>query len=318
MHKIIVLSLLLLPFFGCKETLPNSCNIEEIKASNTITDECRSAIQAALPTSSNNLSDLTLSVGQTKIASKPVLFVMGTGLSNLAVSDVTVKVGTTKLASTDFEVKSVADYGAVLMSTSMIVDYSGSMSDTDIDDSIGIYQDFFVGLKGFFESEIRLFSTTVSQKQDFTTDFDLLNSQVVKDTTFTRGGTALYDAIGTGVTALTARTSPIRFLIVTTDGFENSSNSYDKAALISLAAANKIPIIIMGTLFTDVGVMSDLASGTNGVFLYTKNFQDLKITAATLKKTLSDIKAIEITNGAYAGSAFTVTINNTKLSFPAQ
>ena len=117
--------------------------------------------------------------------------------------------------------------------------------------------------------------------------------------------------------ALSNRNSQIKLLIVATDGMENSSTIFtNKTQIFNLAKEKNIPVIILGALFSDLNFMRELASETNGIYIYNKSFLKLKNEINTLIQLLANIQAIEITNIDWQDvSEFEIITNNVTLSF---
>lgn len=72
-----------------------------------------------------------------------------------------------------------------------------------------------------------------------------------------------------------ARDRPIRLLVTATDGLENASTTYTKAQLIQTIDSNRIFVLMLGSLFSDVDEMEELA-GENGVYFYAPSYSALK------------------------------------------
>ena len=301
------------------------CNIVELVKQDSISVDCRASIQDLLYPSENNLSDNIVKMGLGKIEGKPLLFFTGSNESGspliLDSSDVII-IGTQNdekdtLDITDYEMKNFKDISGTIISLSSIIDYSGSMLNSDIDDAVEIYTDIFGVFNPVFESEIRLFSDTVYQKIDFTSDYNLLLSKISRDNTIERKSTSLYDAIGGGLSALSNRNGLIKLLLVATDGRENSSETFtSKSQIYNLSKQQNIPVIILGSLFADLDFMRELAEETNGYYIYNKAFLNIKSDVIGLIQILTNIQAIEITGEDWTNAtSFQVTIDGKALVF---
>ncbi len=307
-----------------QSNIENSCDLETIRNENSISDECREAIQNALSPDLDNLTNNVISVGQGKIGNTPVLFVAGSDSTGSAIdlsTDSFVlkgdKNGTYETISTDnYQIKTISDYSGTIISMSSIVDYSGSMRDQDIDNAVEIFTDLFDLFDPVFESEIILFSSSVYEKLSFTSNTSELTSEMERDDNYTRGATALYDAIGTGLTNLSSQNGLAKVLVIATDGMENNSTVYSKSQIYSLSRQEKIPVIILGSLFSDTSFMEDLADETNGFYIYSKDFIQLKDAMSHLNDLLSNMQAIEIADTYWQDvSIFQLTINDKTLTF---
>lgn len=300
-----------------KENIAENCDLETIRAQNSITDECRSAFEDALASAANNLDSPLAAMGQDTINGNSVLFLTGTkSTSNIKV-EAQINGALTIVPAEDYQLKSFKDFSGTLLSLSAITDYSASMRDEDIDEALEVHTDIFNVFSAILESEIRLFSSEIKLKQDFTSDHGTLLSQIVRDDRFPRQSTALFDAIGSGLEALSKRESSMRLLVVATDGLENASTTYTtKEQIYELAQQHNIPIIALGALFADVGFMKELAEKTKGFYIYNRSFLDLKDDATKLLEMLSNLKAIEVTGSSWdQATSFQVTIDNQTLTF---
>jgi hypothetical protein len=264
-------------------------------------------------------------MGLGEIEGKPLLFFTGSNESGspliLDSSDIII-IGTQNdekdtLDIADYEMKNFKDISGTIISLSSIIDYSGSMLNSDIDDAVEIYTDIFGVFNPVFESEIRLFSDTVYQKIDFNSDYNLLLSKISRDNTIERKSTSLYDAIGGGLSALLNRNGLIKLLLVATDGRENSSETFtSKSQIYNLSKQQNIPVIILGSLFADLDFMRELAEETNGYYIYNKAFLNLKSDVIGLIQILTNIQAIEITGEDWTNAtSFQVTIDGKTLVF---
>ena len=320
----LILTLILWFSLSCGP-VTESCNIEELVNQDSISVDCRETIQDFLYPSENNLSDNIIKMGLGKIEGKPLLFFAGSNESGtpliLDSSDIIV-IGTQNgemdtLDIADYEMKNFKDIAGTIISLSSIIDYSGSMLNSDIDDAVDIYTDIFGVFNPVFESEIRLFSDTVYQKIDFNSDYNLLLSKISRDNTIERKSTSLYDAIGGGLSALSNRNGLIKLLLVATDGRENSSETFtSKSQIYNLSKQQNIPVIILGSLLADLDFMKELAEETNGYYVYNKAFLNLKGDIIGLIQILTNIQAIEITGEDWTNAtSFQVTIDGTTLVF---
>jgi|GEM_PF-2948602 len=327
--KIVASLLFAIYVTGCGVTQDNvlgvtsSCNnidIKELSLQNFISEDCKKAIENLLPSPENNLQDRLLALGQ-NIGTQRELFLLAS--STISNSSITIEATTNGEKSTlnpnDYTIGKLSDLynGTPLLSISSILDYSSSMSDSDIDDSVTIFSDIFsIFTTPLLESEIRLFSEFVYPKLTFNSDKDTLLANIAKDESIERDSTALYDAIGTGLEALASRSTPIKVMIISTDGMENNSVTYtNKQTLYNLAKSNNIPVVIIGTLLSDLDFMKELASETNGIFIYNKTILKVKEDAKLFIEMLKNIQVITITKSFATGSTFKVTADNKSVSF---
>ncbi len=326
----IVISTLIINGCGGSEddfiNIVTSCdtNIETLKAQNGISDECKESIQSLLPSAENNIKSSLISLGKDGTN----LFLLGAdsiGESiNLNSSTITIDMTTdgveTRLTNLDYNIKTIADIDATikpLISISSIIDYSASMSNDDIDDAVSIYQDIYnIFITPIIESEIRLFSEMVMQKLDFNIDKEILNSHITRDDNYQKSSTALYDAMGTGFEELAQRDTPIKLMIVATDGMENASTIYNtEKSLYDLSQQHNIPVILLGSLFSDIDFMKNMAKETNGLFIYSKSFITLKEEAKMMINMVKNIQVIQITKTTSPNSTFIVSVDGREVGF---
>ena len=322
----LILTIILWFSLSCDITeVAEDCNIVELVEQDSISVDCRTSIQDLLYPSENNLSNNIVKMGLGEIEGKPLLFFTGSNESGspliLDSSDIII-IGTQNdekdtLDIADYEMKNFKDISGTIISLSSIIDYSGSMLNSDIDDAVEIYTDIFGVFNPVFESEIKLFSDTVYQKSAFISDYNLLINKISRDNSIERKSTSLYDAIGGGLSALSNRNGLIKLLLVATDGRENSSETFtSKSQIYNLSKQQNIPVIILGSLFADLDFMRELAEETNGYYIYNKAFLNLKSDVIGLIQILTNIQAIEITGEDWTNAtSFQVTIDGKTLVF---
>jgi len=279
-------------------------------------------VKSFFDSAADNLNDIVVPIGQGVVSSQPTLFVAGANLLGepIVLDGNTLKVEAlvdgnyVTVPSSDFTIKKFNEYDTGnLISISSVLDYSSSMRNGDLDNAIEIYTDIFNLFGGYFEGEIILFSNEATRILPFATELSLLLEGIKRDDDYVRDMTALYDGIGAGLESLASRTAPIKLLIIATDGQENKSKNYTKASIIAKAKENKIPVIFLGSLFSDVDDMRDIAKDTNGFFIYTYALLDLKVKALKLIDILKNIQTVEITNATYNGvTQYRLTIDGKK------
>jgi len=256
--------------------------LKELTQAKSISDECKAELTAYLPQPETSFSSRIVVLG-TKL--DPVtgalsIFVQGADAQGTAIdrqtwASATVSVAGTALITGSFTVTAVADLPGDWISLGIVNDYSASMSTADLGTVAQIESDLFSYVPKVYEAEVTLFSTEVRLKQAFTQDQALLLGAVQYDATFPRDLTALYDGMGTGLDSLMQRSRPIRILLVSTDGLENSSTKYTKPPIVQKISDQRIVVVMLGALFADVTEMKSLM-GPRGVFFYTPLYKDLR------------------------------------------
>ena len=296
---------------------------EELKTQNGISDKCRDAVYSAslLPDGENDFNSKIIILGGTTSGGATVYYTGvdsgGTGLSTSDLSGVTVKVtqnGTeTTLNSSQYTISSLAESTENAVSMGVVIDYSGSMRDKDLDEIANFNQDFFTYFPTIYESSVYYFSETPTLKQDFTSDKNTILSATTRDITYKRASTALYDAMGMALDDLVARSSPVKLLIVATDGLENASVQYTKAQIVSKISDNKVFVVMLGALFADVSELKAL-KGSRGIYFYddayskfrsefTKFTQSLgNVHKLTTNSEITNVSKVTISSGSYSGN----------------
>jgi hypothetical protein len=184
---------------------------------------------------------------------------------------------------------------APLFTASSILDYSGSMSDRDIDESIEIYKTLYDALgDGCLESDVVLFSTNVRPASAVTANRAALKRAIARDTTMPRESTALVDAMGDGVHALADRAPPVRLAIVATDGKENASRRRQLAGVLQEAKASQVRIISFGSLLSDTGFLEHAGAQTGGFFVYRPHPKLLASAAQIIGRLFAQTRRIRI------------------------
>ncbi|MDM8548330.1 vWA domain-containing protein [Candidatus Venteria ishoeyi] len=164
----------------------------------------------------------------------------------------------------------------------MVIDSSGSIDDRalhHVEDALTQFVDF---LPAAFEGQVIKFSTNVSAPSEFTNNKDELKRWIKAP--FQRENTALYDAIGSGVQALSNSGDkvPFKFSVVLTDGKDTASQDYKTPAQFinrigPLSKNHNIPVFIVGvTNNVEETTLRKIAGAGYGLYRKVPNFQNLK------------------------------------------
>jgi hypothetical protein len=283
--------------------------LEELRTQNTISPECKEALRSILPSSNNNVKGALVSLGSGTHGGVKTIFLGGTtpegaplptpGPAQITVTAVTAS-GDSVLDTLRYTVKTMKEIGSARMSISVVSDYSGSMSDKDVADAAEIYRDLFTVLDtsgARFESSIYRFSDSVTLVSGFTDRADSLKIRVGVDGTYKRASTCLLDAIGTGILALSERSAAVKILVVTTDGFENSSRTHkSQGALYALARQHRVRVFMLGTLVSDLDFLRDMSRQSGGLFAYSGDILKLKDDMLMVDHLLAGALAVELPN----------------------
>lgn len=190
-------------------------------------------------------------------------------------------------------IRGFAELEGPLFSVSIVNDYSGSMSDSDIRLVAGIHDRLFRALpEGLYEAEVVRFSSDVDTLLPFSEDEAEVLEAVRADEDYLRRNTALYDGMGTGLESLLMRDLPVRILMVSSDGHENSSDMWTRSELQRDIADGGVVTVILGSGFADVDELRGFA-GSRGVFFYAPFFDELSARVVDYVESIAD--GVEIT-----------------------
>lgn len=159
------------------------------------------------------------------------------------------------------------------LSVAITMDYSGSMSDSNITDMEESISSFISYMGSNDRGEIIKFSSHVDVMQNFTSDKALLDSAVYAYYG-NSGSTALLDAIYQGLSDSQLETNILRLVIAFTDGQENAS-SHSQAEVLALANTEGIPIYTIGLGNAEAWFLELLADSTSGRYYYAPTSSEL-------------------------------------------
>jgi hypothetical protein len=277
--------------------------LEELVEAGAISDGCKLALRSVLPRPVDNHSNRLVVLGTSEQGDGSLrVFVSGADASGIAfgaaayaTATISVSDGVDGFVAVDgsIDVRLVADAPSDVLSLGIVNDYSGSMSLGDLEVVERIETDLLTLLPPVCEAEVTLFSTEVEVTQPFTASCEAALPAVVRNTSFERDLTALYDGMGTGLVSLVGRTRPIRLLVVSTDGLENASQRHTKAEIVDTVAAHGLPVIMLGALFADVSELRSLA-GPRGLYFYTPLYADLRDQVEQVLQSLASMVQIDV------------------------
>ncbi|OVE81341.1 hypothetical protein BVY03_03920 [bacterium K02(2017)] len=233
--------------------------------------------------------------------------------SNISITE-TLSDGTTQTYTPD-SITAFSDFSNDAANTnfsfSSVMDYSGSMSSSDISTLESTLTTFYQNLPANFRSEIIKFSSSVQETQSYTDSNSSLVSAIA-DQTISRGSTALYDGVNTGITNTILETNKVKFVIGFTDGLENSSTA-TKASVIAAAQASKLPIIMIGMGgFVNLAELIEVTNQTGGFFFYANSNASLSAIFTQLQNYINNTHVISWTSLNSSGvSSVAVTAGNT-------
>ncbi len=149
------------------------------------------------------------------------------------------------------------------ISSSLVLDYSGSMGSLNISNMENAATIFVNNMQAADRGEIIKFGSYVYREQAYTATKSLLITAIT-GTTSASGSTALYDAIYMGLTD-TALESGQRAVVAFTDGYENAS-THTQSDIVGYAQSNGIPIYTIGLGYADSASLQTIATQTNGQY----------------------------------------------------
>jgi uncharacterized protein YegL len=175
------------------------------------------------------------------------------------------------------------------ISTALTMDYSGSMSSTDVDNMETATKSFINNLNAGDQAKVIKFNTSVSSypSSGFSSNKTDLVGFVDSSTPTSAGGsTALYDAVSDGISALDGLSGAgLRAAIAFTDGNDNAS-TVTEAQLISESNSTGIPIYSVGFGSADASALQNIA--TSGVYEYAPDSSTLQDIYDQIAQTLNE------------------------------
>lgn len=171
------------------------------------------------------------------------------------------------------------------ISAGVLIDHSGSMEER-IEGAKKAAVEFFKSIiKKNDRAFVAPFAGDPARSAPFVSDINSLEAQV-DAIPKPAGGTALYDAIVTGLYRF-RNVQGRKALIIITDGEDTTSRlSYDE--MLTYARASRVPLYFIGVGFTlgGDGKMKALAAETGGVAYFIRKVEQLSATYAQLEKDL--------------------------------
>jgi Ca-activated chloride channel homolog len=174
----------------------------------------------------------------------------------------------TTLASGSFTATSVSNAGQSI-STVMTMDYSGSMSSTDISNMESATSSFVSNMSASDQAALLKFGGDIYAypSSGFSSDTTDLEGYVTQSFPGYTGSTALYDAVGQGLDMLeTGVSSGLKAVIAFTDGSDNGSSTWSQQDVIDYSNNNAIPVYSVGFGSANTTALENIA--TSGVYEY--------------------------------------------------
>jgi len=202
---------------------------------------------------------------------------------------------------------STASGSGQAISTSLVLDYSGSMSG-NITDLQTAASTFVNNMQAADRGEIIKFDDHIVEEQAFTSDKSLLLAGINSTDAF-MGSTALFDAIYLGVTN-TAHESGQRAVVAFTDGGENASTHITaESDLINGARSNGVPVYTIGLGYADTTTLQDISSQTGGFFYNAPTAAELTTVYQQIAQAFTNTVIISWPGFVYqSGAVLTITV----------
>lgn len=197
----------------------------------------------------------------------------------------------------------------VPISVDLVLDYSGSLSATDLAAIQNAAKAFIDTLAPGDEVGIIKFALTIGQNTPFSTELNSVKTAIDSPYPGDIGGTILYDALLTAIDD-TALRNDRRAIIVFSDGNDEESIN-TLAAVIDHANLKGVPIFAIA--FTNAAapkpeVMQQLAQETGGEYFEAPNSSDLAIIYPQISTILSEQYLIEYATSSSGGNTVSVDV----------
>ncbi len=300
-----VFSVLLVCISCDLEEVADACEGEDIQSLasiNNISEDCKEAINGLLPSPQDNLTSNLARIGYDSRGDFVQLFFVVSDqngpIPNLDLTELSIEqsIDGSSVPIT-ISTEDISDASEESISFATVLDYSGSMSQSDIENSAEVLRNVLTltDFSGRIEANHIAFSTNVDEIATHTEDINALSNELVFQENYERGGTAFYDGLAAGLISLVDRSPAIRVMINISDGKENSSTRYDYDQVVSLASANRIFIVSVGFLLSDLDVFRRLSQDTEGYFVYARKASELNEQMSKLGSLLSTgIKSVRV------------------------
>lgn len=286
--------------------------IEELATEDAISDSCRAEIEKYLPPAQTNFKSRVFSMGASvdAAANTTTLYLQGArsdgaAISAAAFASARFAVSGSVQADLVATVRGIGEATTDLASIAVANDYSASMLAQDLDRVADIQTQLFTCLPPVYEAEVTYFSKTVTVDQPFTTDEALIFDSLARDDSVERSSTALFDGVGDAMESLSMRARPLKLLIVSSDGRENSSMRRMQAEVLSQIEQSGAFVIVLSALLADVDEMKALA-GDRGVYFYTPFYDRLDRLVAPFCNALEEAVEVVVDRALSAGDTITI------------
>jgi hypothetical protein len=279
-----------------------TADLELLATTQAVGEACKDTLRELLPHALDSVRSRVVVLGRTATGDVIDLYVAVANVSGepAAHADLQVRLeiaGRLELAQAMDLTPLPERCEAPVFAASTILDYSGSMSDRDVDESIAIMEVLHDAIpERCMASDVLLFSERVRRRSERTADRAAVKRALVRDDAMPRTVTALFDALGDAIRGLASERAPIKLAIVATDGQENASQRWQYEPLVRTARAGNVRVISFGSLLSDIDVLEQLGAATGGFFVYRPRMDTLAAAAHTAARLLSSTRRVRITD----------------------
>ncbi len=194
--------------------------------------------------------------------------------SNLTGANFQITYNGTNVPSGSLTLSTASGAGQAI-SSALVLDYSGSMSSTNITDMETGATAFVNNMQSADRGEIIKFSDYPVIEQAYTSDKNALRTAITRPTGISGGVTAFWDGTYMGITT-TANETGQRAVVAFTDGYENNSTEItSQADLITRARNRGVPVFTVGLGSADTTGLQEIANQTGGRYYYAPTSAEL-------------------------------------------
>ncbi|MBP7634054.1 VWA domain-containing protein [Candidatus Ozemobacteraceae bacterium] len=176
------------------------------------------------------------------------------------------------------------------VSFSGVMDYSGSMFPEDISAIESNYSTFLSAIVMPLSGSIVKFNNTVNTMTDLTASKSEIEKAVKQAVPLEN--TALYSGIDKGISTVQARRW-MRFLLLTTDGNDNSS-SHTLEEVLLRSRQHFVSCFTLGFGWLNVDILKRIAEETDGYYVYVPDSGELSKWFPKISKIVNNVQVAEV------------------------
>ncbi|PKL43238.1 MAG: hypothetical protein CVV41_10995 [Candidatus Riflebacteria bacterium HGW-Riflebacteria-1] len=194
---------------------------------------------------------------------------------------------------------------AAPISFSSVMDYSGSMFPQDLSAIESNYSELINQITLPMSAAVIKFNTRVHDILELSSDKQEIIAAVQKRIGLQN--TALFDGMDRGVEKIQSRPH-FRFMILTTDGNDNSSmNSLD--SVIKRCQTHNVAVFVFGFGWLDVNTLRNISESTNGYYSYVPDSAKLDEWFKKLGQIINNVQVIEFSTSVDMNQPGTVELS---------